>query len=230
MKARNATRTHTLPPEWTCFLKPRPPTIAPSPAAKRELKKNTLPRRPPETEAPRPPAPRPFCPSLKLRNRTALQVLLKDSIDVCSLSQLSFSLSDARTLSDSGRPAPGSLPLAADEIFPAGAQALRPLVSAAPLPPRLSFPVGSTTEGQGEAEERRLFAPIGRTPRWSDFRQLQTCKDRSWLPANTSALNLTLHEVASENPPADLSGERRLRVCLVFCWWGREEEGGKEGD
>lgn len=66
-------------------------------------------------------------------------------------------------LSDSGHPAPGSLPPAANGIFPAGAQALHPLVSAAPLAPRLSFLVGSTTEGPSEVEERR-FSPIGRTP------------------------------------------------------------------
>lgn len=95
-----------------------------------------------------------------LRNLTALQVLLKDSIDVCSLclsSPSNFSAAQAR--SDSGHPAPGSLPPAAHEIVPAGAQALHALVSAAPLPPRLSFPIGSTTEGPGEVEERRLFLP-----------------------------------------------------------------------
>lgn len=68
-----------------------------------------------------------------LRNLTALQVLLQDSIDVCSLCLISPSnFADAQAPSNSGHPAPGSL-LAANEIFPEGAQALHPLVSAAPL-------------------------------------------------------------------------------------------------
>lgn len=100
-----------------------------------------------------------------LRNLTALQVLLKDSTAVCSLclsSPSNFSAAQAR--SDSGHPAPGSLPPAAREIVPAGAQALHALVSAAPLPPGLSFPIGSTTEGPGEVEGKEALSPIGRTP------------------------------------------------------------------
>lgn len=63
----------------------------------------------------------PTCAPLTLRNLTALQVLLKDSTDVCSLCLLAPSnSSDARALSDSGHPALGRFPLAANETFPAG--------------------------------------------------------------------------------------------------------------
>ncbi|CAI9153853.1 unnamed protein product [Rangifer tarandus platyrhynchus] len=63
MKTKNAMYIHTLPAESVYFVE--------SLVRPRKLKPQAL---------------LPFCPSLLLRNLIALQVLLQDSTDVCSLS------------------------------------------------------------------------------------------------------------------------------------------------
>lgn len=189
MKAKNALGSPA--PSWmkAYFLKSLVPTLTPPHLSKGELtKKNNRfyalsnwrhgPSR--------------FCPWLMLRNLTALQVLLRDSIDVRSLSSLLPTLQTHKLWLRP--PSTGQLSSSYQWDFPCRCplQDLRhPLVSAL-LTPRLSCPVSSTTERPGEVEERRLFSPIGQTPQWSDFHQLQTCTDGSWPPANTSIVNLII--------------------------------------
>lgn len=89
---------HSLLNEHMFFKKPCPP-LSPQPRlSKRDLKKK-LPVCPLKLK----PQALPFLPISMLRNLIALQVLLKDSIDVCSLRLSSPSnFSDTQALSDSG--------------------------------------------------------------------------------------------------------------------------------
>lgn len=162
MKTKTATYIHTRPPESVYFVESLVPHHRPTPGRKLEKKRFLV--RPwklkPQTLLP-------FCPSLLLRNLIALQVLLQDSTDVCSLSDLSLQLFRHTNSVWLRPPGTGSHPLAANEVLPAGAQAPRPPVSAAPLSPSLFFLVGGTAQrGWVEAE---AVSHIGQTPQRSSL-------------------------------------------------------------
>lgn len=144
MKAKNALGSPA--PSWmkAYFLKSLVPTLTPPHLPKGELTKKTIASMPSQTEDTGPSC---FCPWLMLRNLTALQVLLRDSIDVRSLSSLLPTLQTHKLWLRP--PGTGQLSSSCQWGFPCRCplQDLRhPLVSAL-LTPRLSCPVSSTTEG-----------------------------------------------------------------------------------
>ena len=146
MKTKTATYIHTRPPESVYFVESLVPHHRPTPG--RKLEKKPFLVRPwklkPQTLLP-------FCPSLLLRN----------------LSDLSLQLFRHTNSVWLRPPGTGSHPLAANEVLPAGAQAPRPPVSAAPLSPSLFFLVGGTAQrGWVEAE---AVSHIGQTPQRSSL-------------------------------------------------------------
>lgn len=161
MKTKNAIYIHTLPPESVYFVESLVPRHRPTPGRKLERKPFLV-----HPWKLKPQALLPFCPSLLLRNLTALQVLLQDSTAVCPLSGLSLQVFRRTSSVCLGPPGTGSHLLAANET-PCRCSGPSPSGFSGPSEPQPVFSSWRhSTEGLGEAE---AVSHTGQTPQRSSL-------------------------------------------------------------